>query len=319
MTFEPEGMDAVRQKYGQLQGVVSTFNEKVGDVLSKAEVQFLQSYRAHMQAVHVEKQELEAKLKEAESQQANDQQVLALERDVEWYRAQKNMLEDQAAGMQKDILYLQEQFEALNKDREFLSSQLKAVKKEQRLHASSEKPGPTKGTTVRTKKDGSGPGKAGKAGTPNEKSPSRRNEGEKGATSAVAARSLVTTGGDGEGSNTPRDMEMVEVRRQIRAKKEQLLKGRAEINRLRSLVVDDKTMRAELEEFFLAAVADHHKEGVRETRHRGGGYMSLEGGEGNNPPGPVPGAVLANGDEERDLTILFDCLFPDVNGTVGKK
>jgi hypothetical protein len=49
--YEPEGMLAVRAKYAELGGVVGTFSEKVGDVLSRAEVQFLQAYRGHMQEV----------------------------------------------------------------------------------------------------------------------------------------------------------------------------------------------------------------------------------------------------------------------------
>lgn len=333
MDFEPEGMETVREKYGQLQGVVQTFNEKVGDVLSKAEVQFLHAYRAHMQSVHVEKQELEAKLREAEAQQANDTAVLALERDVEWYRGQKHQLEDQSAAMQKDILYLQEQFDALNKDRAFLSSQLKAVKKEQRLMLGAAGPSSTDKRRPKNKKVpalaiAGGPSSSNSVepfgGGASLKAPrQRRSDGNGGATSAVAERSLVVAGGGGgESSNTPRDGEMVEVRRQIRAEKEKLLRGRAEINRLRSLVVDDKTMRAELEEFFLTAVDDLRKEGLREGRRRGGrgtggGYMNLEG-KGGGVPAPPPGAMLADGDEERDLTLLFDSLFP-ANGAGGKK
>jgi len=44
-------MTAVREKYAELGGMVGTFSEKVGDVLSRAEVQFLQAYRGHMQEV----------------------------------------------------------------------------------------------------------------------------------------------------------------------------------------------------------------------------------------------------------------------------
>lgn len=55
-TYEPEGMVDVRLKFSQLKTVIGTFNEKVSDVLTKAEVQFLQAYRGHMQAVYAEKQ-----------------------------------------------------------------------------------------------------------------------------------------------------------------------------------------------------------------------------------------------------------------------
>ena len=99
-------MSEVRAKYGQLNEVLGTFNEKVSEVLSKAEVQFLQAYRANMQAVYEEKRELEAKLAEAGRQQSNDQQMRNLERDREWYKDRKNKLENQAVAMQKDLLYM---------------------------------------------------------------------------------------------------------------------------------------------------------------------------------------------------------------------
>ena len=74
---------------------------QVSDVLSKAEDQFLQAYRAHMQGVHKEKMELEAKLQESENEQANDKQIQSLEKDRDWYKEQRNQLEGYVAAMQK--------------------------------------------------------------------------------------------------------------------------------------------------------------------------------------------------------------------------
>jgi chromosome segregation ATPase len=133
MAFEPRGMSDVRDKYGQLKSVLATFNKKVSDVLSKAELQFLQAYRAHMQGVHREKQELESKLQEAENEQANDKQIQSLEKDRDWYRAQKQQLEGYVGAMQKDIIYMEEKYELLSKDRDFLAKQLKAAKKQFRV------------------------------------------------------------------------------------------------------------------------------------------------------------------------------------------
>ena len=49
------------------------------------------------QGVHREKMELESKLQEAENEQANDKQIQSLEKDRDWYRAQKNELEGYGA------------------------------------------------------------------------------------------------------------------------------------------------------------------------------------------------------------------------------
>ena len=73
--YEPPGMMEVRDKYGQLKEVMGTFNDKVSKVLSDAENQFLQAYRAHMTDVHRELQLLRSKLAEAETSLQKDEQV----------------------------------------------------------------------------------------------------------------------------------------------------------------------------------------------------------------------------------------------------
>ena len=83
--YEPPGMMEVRDKYGQLKEVMGTFNDKVSKVLSDAENQFLQAYRAHMTDVHRELQMLRSKLAEAETSLQKDEQIQSLERDCVWY------------------------------------------------------------------------------------------------------------------------------------------------------------------------------------------------------------------------------------------
>jgi hypothetical protein len=333
-------MGFVRDKFGELKEVIGIFNGKVSDVLSKAEVQFLQAYRAHMQAVYAEKQELEAKLREAEAQQANDQQIRALEKDVEWYKSQKNQLEGQTVAMQKDLLFMQEQYEVLNKDRKMLSTQLKAVKKQERLlkieNAGDDKKASSKQTVISTL-------------TPSVKTPTslstHKEDGDKTSSSKKKKKSttLSTSShvssvskpewGRGGGNNVKNQASMISeftssdinhdsqnkknggmmtdewqgadsndyaMKRKLRMEKEKLLMERAELQRLRSLVVDDKSLRSELETFYLQAVEDLRKES---ERNRNRPFSSLKGL-------PNTGTLLHNKDEENDLAILFDCLFP---------
>ena len=314
--YEPEGMKAVREKYEELNGVVFTFNEKVGDVLSRAEVQFLQAYRAHMQSVHRERLELEAKLKQAEMQQASDTQIRALERDREWYLTQKRELEAKAAAMQKDLLYLEEKTEVISHDREKLSRQLKAVKKSQRLEladeqeflmrqrrAEEERAGhraPTGGSVAGAANGGGGGGQ-----------PGSRGGGiwaNSGAASPGAVSGSFGGGGGGGAGGEAEGEEVAELRRELREEKAALAGDRAEVQRLRGLVVADRSLRADLEEFFLQAVEDLRRDGERARRREAGGGG---GGGGAGSASPVrPGAVLVDAELEADLTVLFDSLFP---------
>mmetsp|Transcript_20206 Transcript_20206/g.26304 ORF Transcript_20206/g.26304 Transcript_20206/m.26304 type:complete len:86 (-) Transcript_20206:162-419(-) len=81
--------------------------------------------------------------------------------------------------------------------------------------------------------------------------------------------------------------------------KEKLLLERAELQRLRSLVVEDKALRTELETFFLQAVEDVRKESERSKNKP---FSTKQGSKS--------GLLLENKDEEADLSILFDSLFP---------
>ena len=81
---------------------------QVSKVLSDAENQFLQAYRAHMTDVHRELQLLRSKLAEAETSLQKDEQIQSLERDCVWYKNQRNQLESFVNAMHKDLLYMKE-------------------------------------------------------------------------------------------------------------------------------------------------------------------------------------------------------------------
>jgi len=267
-------MSEVRAKYGQLNEVLGTFNEKVSEVLSKAEVQFLQAYRANMQAVYEEKRELEAKLAEAGRQQSNDQQMRNLERDREWYKDRKNKLENQAVAMQKDLLYMHGQHAAFSKEIESLSSRLKAARKADRL--------------------GKAEGAARKAHL------ARKTDFDRGPennslphVSANPRGSPALSGRGGMLLVDPDKEDEHALRRELRVGKEELLRERAEVARLKSLVVADKSQRSELEDLYLSAVEDLRKEALR----------SSQGGQGGQR-GDLDGQLAI------DLTLLYDALFP---------
>ena len=101
--------------------------------------------------------------------------------------------------------------------------------------------------------------------------------------------------------------EAAALRREVRAAKSALVADRAEVARLRGLVVSDAALRGDLEEFFLQATEDLRKEGERERRRRegfggGGGAGGVGSGQG--------GALLLDRQMEEDLAALFESLFP---------
>ena len=318
--FEPDGMDAVRRKYAELSGVVDTFNEKVSDVLSRAEVQFLQAYRGHMQGVHREKLELEAKLRQAEGQQASDTQINALERDVAWYSAQKHRLESAAAAMQKDLLYLQERHHAVSTDRARLASKLKATMKDQRLGRSERLAAEAREAEAHEAAAAEAAEEAGRIAAARSLVGSLDMSGSVGSRASLpSSRGAVsdsfgqealprppTNGGAcGGGGGGGASKESLELRRALRAEKAALAADRAEVARLRSLVVTDKALRTDLEEFFLNATEDLRNQGLREERRK----KAAAGG--GSPAGGLPGgALLVDGRAEADLAALFDSLFP---------
>jgi hypothetical protein len=326
-------MKTVRDKYTELRGVLGTFNEKVSDVLSKAEVQYLQAYRAHMQLVHTEKIDLEAKLRQAEAQQANDQQMRALEKDVEWYRRQKQQLESSAVAMQKDLLYMQERFDVLTRDRDMLSVQVKSMKKVDRVAKAEAREVARQQREETAAKEAEQEERRYRL----ERARAAAAAASSSAAAAAAAASAGVNGGynggwDGEEfAELTGDEGAVELRRRLRFEKERLLRDRAEVQRLRTLVVSDRSLRGELEEFYLMGVEDLRKESERRQRRRSKGgatthaaaAFSGEGGLGSNNGDAISGVLLADRRMESDLTLLFDALFPTPSsggtGSQGRK
>lgn len=64
---EPEAMARAREEHSRLQGVVSSLNQKISQVLAKQEGDFLAAYRAHMYTVQKELQNLRHRVVEAEN------------------------------------------------------------------------------------------------------------------------------------------------------------------------------------------------------------------------------------------------------------
>lgn len=309
--YEPPAMTDVRDKYGQLKAVLGAFNDKVSDVLSKAEVQFLQAYRAHMQGVHKEKQELESKLKAAEDERANDKQIQALEKDRDWYMAQEQQLASFVAAMEQDLHALKHKFNDVMKERDQLALQLKAEKRQFRILRADVHSRRAHDTvsfadpTIPTQQDAHHqPGQR----IPHSQSAIALHRPGEADDLRAHQRSLpLLRPHDGhlqsmsllERESQAEEQEQWELEQETAELREQVAKAKAEAQRLRSMLVEDKARQSDLEEFFLQGVEDIKREAERLKRKT------------RMVPGQSQTIDVQQKEYEASLGLVFDSLFPE--------
>jgi len=314
--YEPPGMTDVRDKYGQLKVVLGSFNDKVSDILSKAEVQFLQAYRAHMQGVHKEKLELESKLKAAEDERANDKQIQALEKDRDWYMSQERQLASFASAMEQDLYALKHKYKDILQERDELAQQLKAEKRQHRIlradvqsrraHDSESLAQPT----IQTQQQSEQQHASAQAGNriPVSHSAVALNRQSNAEDLRAHQRSLPLLWHLQEQPHAvtlleheaeAEDQEELELDRQAAELKDHVARVKSEAQRLRSMIVEDKARRSDLEEFFLQGVEDIKREAERLKRKT------------RMVSGQSQGIDARQKEYEKSLGVLFDSLFPE--------
>ena len=126
-------MEAVREQYAELTATLEGFEVSVSDALSRAEEEFVESYRVHMVEVHSELQELRDKLSEARVGMRKDDQMQQLERDLSWYREEAAQQTATLASIAKDRAFVLKKRETLRSETRWLQRQFKAAKKQERL------------------------------------------------------------------------------------------------------------------------------------------------------------------------------------------
>lgn len=294
-TYEPKGMILVRSMFEDVNETLDAFNNKVSDVLSTAEVDYMKAYHGHMKVIHQEITYLKSRLAEAEDSLQFDDQIQSLETDCNFYKTEGNRLETSVNSMKKKIVLAKEKHAVLKKEREMLLKKLKAYKKQEWLLCSDIEERETKVAMERRVEDIITSSSKPRRDINNQKlmTSEKRRLKKLGALSKNSKNLLSTTGGrssdPGKRSGTP-ELPMLTVpwnlvtphgentsplemerdpaetekdtaltKKEERALKKELSDCRSQTSKLRSLVVAHQTRRTDLEDFFLLCVEDVKK------------------------------------------------------------
>lgn len=123
-------MTLVQKNYTKLQQAMSEMGSKVSGVLQKQEEEFLCAYKAHLRNVEGDFALLRGELDEKERAIAENEKVLMLEKERDWYKKEALHLEKVLLKTKKRENELSERVEELEEDLSWHSNQLKIVMKQ---------------------------------------------------------------------------------------------------------------------------------------------------------------------------------------------
>lgn len=116
-----------------MEELMANMDNKVSQVSSAQEKEFLNAYRVHMLNVQLELRELKQKVEKAEASLKDDGEVAKLEDECNWFRGETERLQSNRTTMLKDIKYMRSRLRSLEDQQVFLRDQLKTVLKKTRV------------------------------------------------------------------------------------------------------------------------------------------------------------------------------------------
>ena len=122
-----------RKKHNELNDLIDHLSDKLSDVASSIDKEFLAAYKVHMSEVQVELKSLKQQVVLAEAALNDDTSVAQLETEVKWFSDEVTRLRTHAMSMKKDMNHIVSRCGVLNEQREFLNDQLKQVLKRSRV------------------------------------------------------------------------------------------------------------------------------------------------------------------------------------------
>jgi hypothetical protein len=90
--------DAINELYCQLQSNIAVLDQRVGDILTKHEAEFISVYRNHMFIVQKEMRALKHKADDEENRRKKDEMVVKLETERDWFRNEAVKLDEVCKG-----------------------------------------------------------------------------------------------------------------------------------------------------------------------------------------------------------------------------
>jgi hypothetical protein len=128
------GTIEVRRKYADLAQLIEGLSDKLGDVTSHQEQEFLSAYRVHQLKIQEELKDLKEKVAKAEESLVEDGAVARMKEECNWFRDESKRLQSHATAMTKDFNLLNMRLKELRQQKYYLSDQLKAILKRSRVY-----------------------------------------------------------------------------------------------------------------------------------------------------------------------------------------
>lgn len=130
---EVDGMRKVREYHGKLQDAVKDLSDKIAKLLLDREKDFLAAYRHHMYSVQKELTDAKTRVKEAQDELKNDNQIRSLKKERDWYQKAATRLDTLAEARKKDLETLQVKLDQTRDDQRWLEKQLKTAKRQNKI------------------------------------------------------------------------------------------------------------------------------------------------------------------------------------------
>lgn len=119
--------------YDDLHELLGSLSNKLSDVSSNVDKEFLAAYRVHMLSIQSEIKELTDEVNRGVQALNSDGDVAKLEKEVNWFIEESTRLRVHYTSMEKDYQQMLSRLKAMNEQRVYLNEQLKAIMKRNRV------------------------------------------------------------------------------------------------------------------------------------------------------------------------------------------
>ena len=119
--------------YGNCQTLLNDYDKKLLKVVEKHEHDFLHAYKTHMSKVERELVSLKAKAAEQELRLANDERILKLQKNLNWFRDEVERLVKMKEDNFNTIDQMSTKVQTMIAEKKFMEDQVKASKRQNKL------------------------------------------------------------------------------------------------------------------------------------------------------------------------------------------
>ncbi|CDW88332.1 UNKNOWN [Stylonychia lemnae] len=128
-----QNIDRLLDVHQQMSALLSDYDKKLLKVLERHEHDFLAAYKTHMTKVEKELSYLKGKAKDQEKRLAQDERILRLEKQLQWFQDELSRLQKKSEGNVNEIDMLTNKMSSMKEEKAFMEDQVKASKRQNKL------------------------------------------------------------------------------------------------------------------------------------------------------------------------------------------